>query len=38
MKELTEAVEKQKANKSLQIEPKIFETLKKELGNYEIVL
>ena len=38
MKELTEAIERQKANKSLQIDPKIFDVLRKELGDYEIVL
>lgn len=38
MKELTEAIERQKANKSLQVDPKIFEMLRKELGDYEIVL
>lgn len=37
-KELTEAIERQKANKSLQVNPKIFEILKKELGEYEVVL
>lgn len=38
MKELTEAIERQKANKSLQVDPRIFEMLRKELGDYEIVL
>jgi len=38
MKELTEAIERQKANKSLQVNPKIFDVLKKELGDFEIVL
>ena len=38
MQELTDAVERQKANKSLQIDPKIFDILQKELGDYEIVM
>ncbi len=37
-KELTEAIERQKANKSVQLDPKIFDVLKKELGDYEIIL
>ena len=37
-KELTEAIERQKANKSVQLDPKIFNVLKKELGDYEIIL
>ena len=38
MKELTAAIDRQKANKSLQIDPKIFDVLRKELGEYELVL
>ncbi len=38
MKELTDATERQKQNKSVQIDPKVFDVLKKELGDYEIVL
>ncbi|MDP2628839.1 MAG: nucleotidyltransferase domain-containing protein [Nanoarchaeota archaeon] len=38
MKEVNDAVSRQKAKKDLEINPKIFELLKKELGNYEIVL
>ena len=38
MKDLSDAVEKQKSTKNLQLNPKIFELLKKELGDYEIVL
>lgn len=38
IKELTEAIERQKANKSIQMNPKIFEMLRRELGDYEIVL
>ena len=38
MKELTDAIERQKANKSLQVDPKIFDILKRELGDYEIVM
>ena len=38
MKELTDAIERQKSNKSLQVDPKIFDILKKELGDYEIVM
>jgi uncharacterized protein (UPF0332 family)/predicted nucleotidyltransferase len=38
VQELSEAVEKQKTKQNLQINPKVFELLKKELGNFEIVL
>ena len=38
MKELTDAIERQKLNKSIQADPKIFEILRRELGDYEIVL
>ena len=38
MKELTDAIERQKSNKSLQIDPRIFDILKRELGDYEIVM
>ncbi len=38
MKELTDAIERQKANKSLQIDPKIFDVLRKELGDYELIM
>ncbi len=38
MKELTSAIERQKTNKSIQIDPKVFDILRKELGDYEIVL
>jgi predicted nucleotidyltransferase/uncharacterized protein (UPF0332 family) len=36
--EVTEAVEKQKKNKNVEINPKIFELLKKELGEYEVTI
>lgn len=38
MKEFTEAVERQKANKGLEINPAVFEALRKEIGIYELVL
>ena len=38
MKELSESVEKQKTEKNMQISPHVFEILRKELGDYEIVL
>jgi uncharacterized protein (UPF0332 family) len=38
MKELTDAIERQKANRSIEINPKIFDALKREIGDYEIVL
>lgn len=36
--EVNEAIEKQKSQKKLEISPKIFEILKKELGNFELIL
>src|SRR3989344_2267138 len=36
--EVSEAVEKQKANKKISIYPKVFEVLKKELGDFAIIL
>ena len=38
MKEIDDAVTKQKAKKSVEINPKVFDVLKKELGEFEIVL
>lgn len=38
VKELTDAIERQKANKSVQIDPKVFDVLKREFGDYEIIL
>ena len=38
VQELSEAVEKQKSEKNIQLNPRVFELLKEELGNYEIVL
>jgi predicted nucleotidyltransferase/uncharacterized protein (UPF0332 family) len=38
VEEVSEAVEKQKVKKIVKINPKVFELLKKELGDYEIVL
>lgn len=38
MKEVNDAVETQKAKKNVEINPKVFELLKKELGNFEIIL
>jgi len=38
MEEVTIEVEKQKAKKSVEINPKVFDVLKKEIGNFEIVL
>jgi len=38
MKEVNDAVANQKAKKDVEINPKVFEILKKELGNFEIVL
>jgi uncharacterized protein (UPF0332 family)/predicted nucleotidyltransferase len=38
VQELSEAVEKQKTKQNLQINPNVFELLKKELGEFEIVL
>lgn len=37
MEEVTEAVEKQKSKKALVLSPHIFELIKKELGDYEII-
>lgn len=37
-KEVNDAVETQKAKKNVEINPKVFELLKKELGNFEIIL
>ncbi|MBR9701762.1 hypothetical protein GOV13_02475 [Candidatus Pacearchaeota archaeon] len=36
--EVTKAVEKQKKKKNVEINPKIFELLKKELGDYEVII
>ena len=36
--ELSEAVEKQKSKKNIEINPKVFELLKKQFGEFEIVL
>ena len=38
IEEVNEAVAKQKEKKSVEINPHVFEVLKKELGNFEIVL
>lgn len=38
MDEVTKAIEKQKSKQVVEINPKIFELLKKEFGDYEIVL
>ena len=38
MEEVNDAIEKQRKEKEVQINPKIFELLKKELGNYEITV
>jgi len=38
MQELSEAVEKQKSEKNIQVNPQVFELLKKELGNFEVIL
>ncbi|MBU0958796.1 MAG: nucleotidyltransferase domain-containing protein [Nanoarchaeota archaeon] len=38
MKKVGEAIEKQKAKKSVEMDNKVFEVLKKELGEYEIFL
>ncbi len=38
VQELSEAVEKQKIKQNLQINPRVFELLKKELGEFEIIL
>jgi len=38
MKEVSECVESQKSKKGVEIKPKVFELIKKELGDFEIVL
>tara|TARA_Y100000310_G_scaffold285184_1_gene308468 strand:- start:538 stop:2367 length:1830 start_codon:yes stop_codon:yes gene_type:complete len=38
MQELSEAVEKQKSEKNIQVNPRIFELLKRELGDFEVIL
>ena len=38
MQEVSKAVEQQKEKKSVEINPKVFELLKKELGEFQIVL
>lgn len=38
MTELSESVEQQKAQQNVVVKPKVFELLKKELGDFEIVL
>ena len=38
MAELSDAVEQQKSQENVVINPKIFELLQKELGNFEIIL
>jgi len=38
MKEVSECLETQKAKKGIEINPRVFELLKKELGDFEIVL
>ena len=38
VKEVSESIEKQKTKQSIEINQKIFELLKKELGNFEMVL
>ncbi len=38
MKEVTSSVEEQKKNKTVEINPKIFELLKQDLGEFEIIL
>ena len=38
MDEVAKAIEKQKGKKEVQINPKVFELLKKEIGEFEIVL
>ncbi|MBI2057290.1 hypothetical protein HYT91_03480 [Candidatus Pacearchaeota archaeon] len=38
MDEVAKAIEKQKNKKEVQVNPKVFELLKKELGEFEIVL
>jgi len=38
MKEVSGCVEQQKFKKGVEVDPKVFELVKKELGNFEIVL
>ncbi|MBU2562173.1 MAG: nucleotidyltransferase domain-containing protein [Nanoarchaeota archaeon] len=38
MKEVNEALEKQRKSQDLDINPNVFELLKKEIGNFEIIL
>ncbi|MEK6823488.1 MAG: hypothetical protein AABY06_00485 [Nanoarchaeota archaeon] len=38
MDEVAKAIEKQKGKREVQINPKVFELLKKEIGEFEIVL
>ena len=38
MDEVAKAIEKQKNKKEVNINPKVFELLKKEIGDFEIVL
>ena len=38
MKEVTECIERQKAKKGVEINPRVFQLLQKELGDFEIVL
>ena len=38
MKEVSECVEQQKLSKSLEINPRVFELVKKELGDFEIII
>lgn len=37
MKEVSEAIEEQKKKKTVEINPKVFDLLKKEIGEFEIV-
>ena len=38
MDEVSEAVEKQKIKSKIEINPKVFEILRKEIGDFEITL
>ena len=38
MKEVSECVEQQKSRKELKVHPRVFELVKKELGDFEIIL
>ena len=38
MEEVEKSIQNQKAKQAVEINPKIFETLKKELGNFEIII